>query len=437
MSYLRPNSCKQQFKDGIHTNRPASSRPLTGISRASENQHQETATINPQRREKLKNLLFEKFKKKYGRILPDKEAKNELEHFMNTSVLTEKALKELDKRIESIVVDLQNKNYLSQNLNPNPYNTRGYDKTGKDVKGGVKEGSNLSNYSRSKQGDIGYQENDNQSQASKKSQTNKNFYKQKPKLDDDDDRNSLYSHEKAISRMEFDQKGEWNAIAEFNKQDFINQIQQDKIKDKELKNKTKKELNNQILESKLRKMNERSSDLKYGDVVNKTVELLTKVEMDKLKVERDKIKLEKRIRDEQLLQNKARNKKEFKNQREFELSLLLRVKKEAEEEKRKEQAKVIKRHEELIETLKENEVNKKIAQERLERERQEDINSQLEYAKLLDKQEKARADYFKDRERKGNTFISLMVENVIKDQEQRNKKLDDAIKKHADLKDLQ
>ena len=73
--------------------------------------------------------------------------------------------------------------------------------------------------------------------------------------------------------------------------------------------------------------------------------------------------------------------------------------------------------------------------ERQERDRQEDINAQIEYGKMLDKQEKERADYFKDRERKGNTFISLMVENVIKEQDMKNKKLDDALKKHQDQKD--
>jgi len=453
MSYLRPNSSRPNNRaNSTHSHRPNTAHNTTGMSGFKD------TTINPQRREKLKNLLFEKYKKKFGRLFPDNDVKVELNNFMDKELLSEKDLKELDKKIEKIVFDNQNKTYLFQNLNPSTT-------TNKNTNGNVygisninnvlnnepakfhksaKKSSTLSQYSRSKQGDIGYQDYNEENKSNNGGGFNGNGNKKNSgsasnygnnRNNDDDDKISVFSHQKPVQRLEFDEKGEWNAIAEFNKQDYINQLQKERQKDKELKEKTRKQLNEQMMQSKMRKQNEKTGELIYGEYIGKTVAKLTQREIEEQNIVKEKNRREKQIRDEQMIENKLRQKKDFKAQREFEICLLNRVHKEAEEEKNKELNKVKKRHNELIETLKENEVNKKISMERQERERQEDINAQIEYGKMLDKQEKERADYFKDRERKGNTFISLMVENVIKEQDMKNKKLDDALKKHQDQKD--
>ena len=69
------------------------------------------------------------------------------------------------------------------------------------------------------------------------------------------------------------------------------------------------------------------------------------------------------------------------------------------------------------------------------RQREEDIRAQNEYAAILDKQERDRAEFFKSKERKGNEFTSLMVENVIKEQEKKNGKLMETIEKYHKEKD--
>ncbi len=401
MSYLRPNSSKQSLPS-----RPNSSRPISSKS-----------NINPERREKLKWLLYEKYKKKFGRLFPEKEVKNELDNFMNKEQLSEKELKQIDKKIEQLVIELQNKNTLYQNLKADSKSNN---------QSSLKEnmrGSNISNYSRSKQNDIGYQD--------------ENFREivRESKLPAEDDNLSYASHQRPINRMEFDKGGEWNAIAEFNRDDFKNQQQQKKIKDKETKENTKQELNRQMEETKQRKLNERTHDLAFGSVILRNVEYLTKIEQERHQIEKEKGLREKQIRDKQLKENKQKLKNEFKNQRDFDNQLLAKVKKETEEEEKKLQRKKQEKHEELVLTLKENEINKKIQLEKQEKERQEDIQAQIEYGKMLDKQEKERADYFKDRERKGNTFISLMVENVIKEQEMKNQKLDETIRRYQQQKD--
>ena len=448
MSYLRPNLTHSK-------QRPNSSRPLSSVSATHSAKF--PTTINPELREKLKTLLREKYKKKFGKLFPEKEVRIELDNFMGREVLAEKDLKELDKKVEKLVMEFQNKIYLSQNLNPNNKTTINLNNNNNfgstSEKGKVekvvsnKKSSNLSHYSRSKQGDIGYQDNDGSVNGNLKATKNNNNYntngkniKSRDKSIKDEyeeeDRISVFSNKKAVDRLEFDEKGEWNAIAEFNKQDYLDRIQKQRLKDKELKNKTKCELNEQMNQNRMRKQYDRENDLKYGEVVNKNVAILSKIEIDKVNIEKEKGLIEKKIRDEQMIDNKSRLKKEFKNQRDFEKELLSKLKKEVEKEEKEIIRKKKEKHDELIRTLKDNEINKKILQERLEKERLEDINAQIEYGKMLDKQEKERADYFKDRERKGNTFISLMVENVIKEQEMKNQKLDETLRKYQEKKDL-
>jgi len=440
MSYLRPNlsSSKQ---------RPNSSRPLSSVSATHSAKF--PTTIYPELREKLKTLLREKYKKKFGKLFPEKEVRIELDNFMGIEVLAEKDLKELDKKVEKLVKEFQNKIYLSQNLNPNSQSTinvnnnNNFDSTIEKEKVekvvSNKKSSNLSHYSRSKQGDIGYQDNNDSVNGNLKATKNNNIKSRDKSIKDEyeeEDRVSVFSNKKAVDRLEFDEKGEWNAIAEFNKQDYLDRIQKQRLKDKELKNKTKCELNEQMNQNRFRKQCDRENDLKYGEVVNKNVAILSKIENDKVNIEKEKVLLEKKIREEQMYDSKSRLKNEFKSQRDFEKESLSKLKKEVEKEEKEIIRKKKEKHDELIRTLKDNEINKKILQERLEKERLEDINAQIEYGKMLDKQEKERADYFKDRERKGNTFISLMVENTIKQQEMKNQKLDETLRKYQEKKDL-
>jgi hypothetical protein len=401
-NFLRPNSSK--------TNRPNTATTIN------------SATINPDRREKLKSLIFEKYKKKYGKLFPEKEVKTKIESFFAKEKITEKELKELDKNVENLVMEIYNKNSIYKGIseNKNTTNAAANDKTNKSVKSVCNSVNN-----------------DDAVSCISRTNLEKNFKSNEGKKAiniKEEDKISVYSHEKAIDRFEFDEKGEWNAIAEFNKEEFKQVRIKELEKEKELKRKTKEELLKQMQDVQNRKQNEKTIDKFYGQVTKKTVEKLTNEELEYIKIEKEKGLYEKKIRDEQLKENKNKIKKEKLIKREYEISLLNKVKKETEDEEKKQQRLKKEKHDELVKTLKENEEHKKILQERAEFDRQEDIKAQIEYSKMLDKQEKARADYFKERERKGNTFISLMIENVIKEQDGKNQKLDNTIKMYQDLK---
>ena len=170
-------------------------------------------------------------------------------------------------------------------------------------------------------------------------------------------------------------------------------------------------------------------------IVNQHVDYLTSLEQQKILKEKEKIMNEKKIRDEQLLENKKKKKNELKSQREYDNNLLRKIRKDAEEEALKYVQKKQEKHDELLKTLQENDANKRLLEQRLQREREDDIKCQVEYSRVLDKQEQERAEYFKSKERKGNTFTSYMVENVIKEQEAKNKKLNATIDKYQAEKD--
>jgi hypothetical protein len=108
------------------------------------------------------------------------------------------------------------------------------------------------------------------------------------------------------------------------------------------------------------------------------------------------------------------------------------VKKIVEEiDKEKKQA-IVKKEEERIalkKLLEENEIRKLVLADQLQKEREQDLKACYDYARVLDQQEKDRADYFKIRERKSSDFMSQVVDGVIKEINNKTKIEEENIKK--------
>lgn len=91
--------------------------------------------------------------------------------------------------------------------------------------------------------------------------------------------------------------------------------------------------------------------------------------------------------------------------------------------------KKIKEKEALQKTLKDNELNKIRVTEALKKEREEDIQIMQEYARVLDKQEQDRVEYFKSIERNANNFMSKMATTVLKERNDKNKEDEERMNK--------
>jgi len=85
-------------------------------------------------------------------------------------------------------------------------------------------------------------------------------------------------------------------------------------------------------------------------------------------------------------------------------------------------------------TLEENEEFKRRQIEKELKEREQDKKFMEDYAKILDKQEKDREDYFKKCTDKQKGFMDRMANTVIKEQELNMQEEENKIKKYQDEK---
>ena len=159
---------------------------------------------------------------------------------------------------------------------------------------------------------------------------------------------------------------------------------------------------------------------------------------------KNKVYKEKENRDIQLNDEKKRKKNEKKKERQFDKelgkiksnNLVSRLISEMDKEKQVIQTRKYQDKEHLIKTLLENEVNKKKQSENLLKEKEEDVQLCVEYAKVLDKQEKDRENYFKNKEMKANDFSKQMAETVIKEMDDKTKREEECIRRYQHEKEL-
>jgi len=202
-----------------------------------------------------------------------------------------------------------------------------------------------------------------------------------------------------------------------------------KYKDLEIKKRTKQELDSQVMD-KLRRINDESKKNKeYDHILINHCDFLQTVEKGKMQDVKSKVYKEKDNRDLQLKEEKRRKKDEKKKEREFDKATVSRIQEEIEREKQTALMRKQQERDYLQKVLRENEENKIKQMENLKREREEDVKICDEYAKVLDKQEKDRENYFKNKEKKANEFSKKIAETVIKDMDEKQRREEENIRK--------
>lgn len=89
----------------------------------------------------------------------------------------------------------------------------------------------------------------------------------------------------------------------------------------------------------------------------------------------------------------------------------------------------------LQKTLKDNSLNKVKMIEQLKREREEDVRCTQEYAKILEKQENDRKEYFARIERNSTAFMGGAVQNVLRNMENKNKQEEERMNNYLSEKE--
>jgi len=244
--------------------------------------------------------------KKYGIKDPENIIQAEVTKFIKGEKLTESDLKQLDDKIKSIISKQRETADLKRNLSKEP-----------GERANTTNNLVLPEIEKLKQDNVSVRSH--HSKMSGTSNISKLDSKKKAENQinpgDLEERMSYYSGTRGeMTRMDFNKEGgdEWNAIAQFNQKQFVKEKVLNKYKDKEIKKRTREELDTQVKE-KLRKINDEShKNQEYDHILLQHVDFLSKAEKEKIDEFKKKIMNEKENRDIQLKDEKIRKRDEKK-----------------------------------------------------------------------------------------------------------------------------
>lgn len=261
--------------------------------------------VNMQKRDKLKGLLITKFMKKYGIKSPEKLLQDEISKFLEGEKLTDADLKRLDEKLRRLLAEKEEKETLRKNLSET---NAGQQQEGKDlVLPDLNKQETMSVHSK----------HSKMSGASQLSKFNdKKIFSQE--LEDLE----LLSQKKPLSRFDFSNEcDEWNAICLYNHKVFEEEKKLNKLKDLDIKRRTKDDLDNQIRQ-KLRRLNEdHCKNIECDNILLSHNEYLNDLERKKQQEIKAKILKEKENRDKQLKDEKTRKRVEVLKEKKYEKEL--------------------------------------------------------------------------------------------------------------------
>lgn len=407
------------------------------------------------KRQKLKDILIEKFTRKFGikNYLPFLE--EEISKFLTENNLTEQDLKRLEDRIGNILIDMRNQETLRNDLTegPNKYQNN------------FKESENYNNQCMRK----------NQNQKSNQSVSDVVL----PDLVNNNAINVNHPHSDAISvrskfsrmsgashlsrfdednakiklahmaemnflnkkgpkpeRIDFAEHGdEWNAIVNYNQQLYKEDKILNKKKDIEIKRRIKEDLDNQVRMKYKKKHEERLKEKEFDKVLLDHCDYLSELERKRQEEYKEKVMRDKENRDKQLIDEKRKKRKEIIKEKKYDREVVKNIKEEIEKDKERKIQKRKNEVEMLHQTLKENESNRQRKLENIKKEKYDDVKAIEENNKVMERQENERKEYFKKIERFGNNFVSTNANFVLKDLKKNSKDEEDKMRKFMEEKE--
>ena len=366
------------------------------------------------KRDKLKTLLFEKICKKYGISNQQSFILNEIDSFVKGNNLTDKDLKQFDKKINILLKEKGLLNKVSKSVDSKPKCNNLVEDCNNKIAQEINkntienESKELMNATR-------------MSGASQLSNLFNNTSKLKNRNDPEVPEEELIKPKRKPHRFEFEHEEDmWNAFNNVNRRLYEQEKLEEKIKDKEIKRRTKEDLDNQIKHKLIRLEEERQKGDEYHGILIKHLDNLNKLEEDKQARIKNKILKEKENRDKQMWDQNYKKKLEKIKLRKYENQLLSYIQGEITIEKDNITKKKVDAIEALKRTLEENDRNKLKKEEQAKIEREDNLKSMEEYNRILEKQENDRVQYFKNIELKSTDFMAKMTDTVLKELKNKN-----------------
>ena len=432
--------------------------------------------LNQQNRLKLKDLLMAKFIQKYNIKDPDEYLDLVLTQFIRKERLTDRDLKRLSLKIRKLSKDFSNRNILKsdlENLSQKPLKTEINNltkiNTDRNKNNTLNKFINNNNFTgndnnineiknKNEQNQIKNLKTDFPSLTTYSTMTSKTEANLKKRdyssnvnhkniicfkspeeelaiLEKELEEEELLEKKNKYKRIDFSPQGdEWTAIVNYNKNLYKRQVLEEKIKDREIKKRTKECLDIQIKEKLKRELNEKNEEKEFERKVEEFNRNLDDIDKKKEQKIIEQIKRLKKDRDEILTNETLRKKIEKFKEKKFDKILVKKYKEQIEQEKQAELARKKKGKEDLMKAKKFIEEKQKSIKERIEKEKEDDKRLDKFKSLLEQRKENERNYYYQKIKSLGNKYIIPNSQKVLEKIEKEKKEEDEKIQYYYEEK---
>ena len=423
--------------------------------------------MNTNKRQKLRDLLIDRFAQKYNlgknRILIE----GEITRFLQQEKLNDVDLQKLDAKIKRIITQNISKKNLKKTLTENlNYNKPLIENDMNNINQVEEENIYPTNY----QPPITSSTlNQNQNQNQKNQRSNSSFqnnarplssqtYKPQEKLNLYKDRTKYKKPEDELAELEAElaaeqerewrEKGyyselnphymlkkidfkkygnEWAAMAAYDKKIYEQQLIDEKIRSKQQKKRTKYDLDEQVKEKIKKEYEDELKEKEYDKIFKAHQKELDKIELEKEKLIKEQYLREKESRQAQLKDNYVRKRIDELKEKKFDKKVIKNILTEIENEKKQFAEEKRKRNIELNKALEENERNRKNLKLIQDKQKEEDLQFLEEQRKMDIRKEQQREYLLNKIKNKFNVGYSQEAENKVRqiqqEQEDEDKKM--------------
>ena len=426
--------------------------------------------LNTQKRQKLRDLLIDRFSQKYNLGKNNHLIDNEITKFLQQEKLNDVDLERLDARIKRIISQNVSRKNLKDNLTKNlNYNKQSENEQPLQQTFQKEESIYPANYqppveSTLNQGRLNNIQENNKSNLRVSSYQNNsrplssqtyirndkiNLAKNKNKFKDPEEELAALEAELAaeeerelrekgyyhplnndlnLKKLDFKKYGnEWAAMAAYDKKIYEQQLLDEKIRNTQLKKRTKADLDDQVKEKIKKEYEDELKEKEYDKLLKEHQKELDKIEKEKEELIRQQYLREKESREAQLKDNYIRKRIDELKEKKFDKKIIKNIKKEIEDERREITETKKKRNAELNKALEENERNKKNQKILQDKQKEEDLLFLDEQRKMdlrLEQQREYLLNKIKNKsERFTNKAAQEKVDKIKKDQEEEEKKM--------------
>ena len=422
--------------------------------------------LNTNKRQKLRDLLIDRFSSKYNLGKNRMLIEGEITKFIQQEKLNDVDLKRLDARIKRIISeDINQKNLkksLTQNLNYNqPID---YEKE-KDLNTNLNQeesiypnnyqpplNSTLNQNNQTNLRSNSYQPNNSARPLSSQTyipQSKLNLYKTRNKFSSpEEELKSLETELAAEEERELREKGyysemnnhlklkqidfkkygnEWAAMAAYDKMIYEQQILDEKIRSAQQKKRTKYDLDEQVKEKIKKEYEDELKEKEYDKIFKEHQKELDKIEKEKAQKIKEQYIRERESRKAQLKDNYIRKRIDELKERKFDKKFVRTILTEMENERKQQAEEKRRRNLELNKALEENEKNRKNLKIIQDKQKVEDLQFLEEQKKMDIRLEQQREYLLNQIKTRFNNASNPQAEEKVKEAEKAQQEEDKKI----------